>query len=330
MKIEPVSAEEYSQIVELFKEYGFALQEESWFEWKHLKNPVGQSVVYKIMSDEKLNGTVAVISQMYRQGGRKFMAMQAVDGLMGRNLRGKGLFSDVMAFVAGLCSQGDDEPCFRIGFASVPGSMKALANAKWNKLFRFRIKKAVLDASALTPLPGGTFFSVLLKPIWPIYRAWLCRGHGDIDIRKIDRFTEDMNRFQPRERVTGDRGVEFMNWRVIDNPRDKLQAFKFDHQNELVGYVICKELPECLEILEFRTSLSGRKVIASFLKYLVDKKLTRVVDFWLAEGFEQFDKLPTGMMDRGFNGAMFINGHRELGLSDDNTQWAGSYLDSDW
>lgn len=330
MKIEQATPEEFPQIIDLFQKYDFALVEKDWFDWKHLKNPNGHAQVFKLLDGDRLDGTVAVIPQTFHKGDRELIAMQAVDGLMGRSLRGKGLFNDVMAFVATLDLHENDTPLFRLGFASLPGSMKALENVGWFKLSRFRIYKAILDTSALACLPGSTILSIFLKPLLWIYRAWLFRGLGRIEVRKIDRFTEGMNRFQPEDRIIGDRSADFLNWRVIDNPRDTLHAFGFYHHGKLVGYVVCKELPNLWEVLEFRTSLPGRLVIASFMKYISTQQLTGAVDFWLMEGFEQFDKLPIGLLSRGRSGAMFVNGHRKIGLPDENIFWAASYLDSDW
>jgi len=330
MKIKQATPEEFSEIIDLFRQYDFALVEKKWFEWKHLENPTGHAKVFKLLDGDRFDGTVAVMPQTFYDGDRKLIAMQAVDGLMGRTLRGKGLFNDVMAFVASLDLQDNETPLFRLGFASLPASMKALENVGWLKLSRFRMYKAILDTRALASLPGSSILSIFLKPLLSIYRAWLCWGREKIEVHLVDRFTEDMNQFQPQDRITGDRSADFLNWRVIDNPRDTLYAFCFYRQGKLVGYAVCKELPNLWEVLEFRTSLPGRLVMASFLKYISTQRLTSAVDFWLMEGFEQFDKLPIGLLSRGVSGAMFVSGHRDIGLSDKSIGWAAGYLDSDW
>lgn len=330
MKIEPAKPEEFCQIIDLFHQYNFALKEKSWFNWKHLHNPNSKASVFKLLENDRLDGTIAIISQIFYQNGRKLLALQAVDGLLGKSLRGRGLFSDVMTFIAGLKPEGEDTPFFRLGFPSLPASMKGFEKAGWKKLSNFRIYKAILDTRAFRSFTGGQILSVLLQPTVSLYLKWLCRGRGKIEVQKIDRFVEDMNRFQPKNRIGGDRSAEFLNWRVIDNPRDTLHAFGFYENGKLVGYAVCKELNDLWEVLEFRTSSPGRQVVAALIKYVSERKLTCVLDFWLMEGHEQFHNLPRGLLNRGINGALFVNGHQEIGLSDENINWAVSYLDSDW
>jgi hypothetical protein len=330
MKIEPAKPGEFSRIIDLFRQYNFALKEERWFNWKHLHNPNGKTLVFKLLEDDRLDGTISVIPQIFYKGSKKFLALQAVDGLLGKSLRGRGLYTDVMAFIVGLKLEEVDTPSFRLGFASLPGPIKSLENAGWKKFSHFRIYKAILDTRPFLSFTGGKMLSVILQPVISIYLTWLCRGHRNVEVKKIDRFVEDMNRFQPMNRIVGDRSSEFLNWRVIDNPRDTLHAFGFYENGKLVGYAVCKELHDLWEVLEFRTSLPGPQVIASLIKYISKRKLTCALDFWLMEGHEQFHNLPTGLLNRGTNGAMFVNGHQEIGLSDENINWAASFLDSDW
>ncbi len=330
MRIEQAKPEEFGQIMDLFRRYNFSLKEEKWFNWKHLNNPTGKAMVFKLLSEGLLDGTVAVIPQKFYQDGRQILAFQAVDGLLGSSLRGRGLFKKVNAFLARLKLYHDNTPQFRFGFASVPASMKGLENAGWKKFSHFRIYKAILDVRAFLPFTGGEVLSLILQPALSIYLKWLCRGHGNVEVQKIDRFTEDMNRFQPKNRIAGDRSAEFLNWRVIDNPRDTLHAFGFYKSKKLVGYAVCKELPSSWEVLEFRTSLPGRQVVASLIRYISERKLSCALDFWLMDGSEQFHKLPKGLLNRGTNGALFVHGLHEIGLPDENINWAISYLDSDW
>lgn len=330
MRIVPVTADEFPQIIDLFSRYGFALTEKTWFDWKNLGNPAGPAMTYKLLDDEGMDGTVAGLPQTITYGDRDLMALQAVDGIMGHRLRGKGLFNDVMAFLAALEIPGNDKPLFRVGYPSLTESMKAFEHAGWSRLARFRVFKAILDARALAALPGGALLSVVLDPIVRMYRTWLGRDHGGIEVRRIERFDEDLNRFRPQERIVGDRSAEFMNWRVIDNPRDTMHPFGLYEDGELVGYVVCKELADLWEVLEFRTSRPGPRPMAAFLKHVCTHRLTGVLDFWLMEGSEQLDKLPRGLVDKGTTGALYIHGHREIDLPEDCRHWACGFLDSDW
>jgi len=331
LEIVRASREEFDDIVALFRAHDFALKERAWFDWKHLRNPFGVPHLYKILEDGELAGTVGLLAQPFRHDGRALTAVQAVDGLMGPAIRGKGLFNDVMAFVVDTAPDGVDGPRFGTGFASLPGSMKALENAGWERLAGFRVRKALLSTGSLDSLPGGAVLSRLLAPFWNLVRSLLFAGAArDLAVEEITRFTEDMDRFQPEGRVCGERSATFLNWRVFDNPRDAMRAFVLRRGDETVGYAVCKPQRKSWEVVEFRTSLPGRGAAVAFLKHLHEARLTESVEFWLLDGFLQEDRLPRGLLDRGASGAMFVHGLSAAGLPADPGAWAASYLDSDW
>ncbi|MBU0740892.1 hypothetical protein KKG45_08925 [bacterium] len=331
MEIVRAHADEFDAIVDLFRAYDFALKERAWFDWKHLQNPFGAPHLFKLVQDGELAGTVGLLAQPFRHDGRELTAVQAVDGLMGRAIRGKGLFNDVMFFVMGTVPDGVAGPRFGTGFASLPGSMKALENAGWRRLANFRVRKALLSARALRRLPGGALLWRLLVPVWGLMRARLFAGAAsDLAVVEVSRFDEDLDRFQPAGRVAGGRSAAFLNWRVLDNPRDQMRAFTFRLDGRLVGYAICKVRPATWEVVEFRTELPGRGAAAAFLKHLHARRLVDSVDFWLLDGFLQEDHLPRGLLERGTAGAMFVHGIEWAGLPADPRAWAASYLDSDW
>lgn len=331
MEIVRADTTEFDELVDLFREYDFALKERTWFDWKHLRNPFGAPHLYKLIHDGELAGTVGQLAQPFRDGERDLTAVQAVDGLMGRTIRGKGLFNDVMAFVIDTAPDGVSGPRFGTGFAALAGSKKALLNAGWLQFANFRVFKAVLSAQALRRMTGGKLLSRLLAPVWGLVRARYFSGATrDLEIIPVDRFTEDLTRFQPADRIHGGRSAAFMNWRVVDNPRDDMRAFLFRRDDHTVGYAVCKVLTDSWEVVEFRTDESSQAVVATFLRHLHRQGLTNAVDFWLLDGFLQKDKLPAGLIERRADGAMFVNGLEAAGLSADPDRWAASYLDSDW
>ncbi len=330
MQIQRASPEDFPQIVDLFRKYDFALVDRKWFDWKHLGNPAGSSMVFMLLSDDSLDGTFAIIPQSFRWGSKSYLGMQAVDGLMGSSLRGKRLFTRVMRYVIECQFPENCLPVFRIGYASLPASMRALENSGWKRVARFKVMKAVVRSSAFKRLPGGGIVSLLLKPIVGLHRVLLFRGHAGTEVVPIAQFREDLNHFQPEDRVCGDRSSRFLNWRVTNNPRDGLRAYCFKQGQNTVGYLVCKYVDRTCEVLEFRSNQQGPHMIAAFLRHIYENNLADVVDVWLVEGFEQYNKLPRPLISRGFNGAMFISGHDEVGVPDDNRCWAASYLDSDW
>ncbi len=331
MEFVRATTEEFEAVIALFRDHDFALRERAWFDWKHLRNPFAGPHVYMVFHEGEPAGTVALLPQAFHHGARRLTAVQAVDGLTGRAIRGRGFFNEMMALVLGTDPDEADGPCFRLGYASVEPSRKALLHAGWRQLSDMAIRLAPLSARTLRALPGGALLSRLLAPLWPLVRARLCAGADDtLDIVEIDRFDADLDHLQPADRVRGDRSAAYLNWRVFDNPRDGLRAFLFRRDGRTVGYAICKPGPTSWEVLELRSADPGRGAAAAFLRHLHREGLTDAVGFWVFDGFRQDDKLPRGLRERRTGGAMFVHGHEAAGLPDDPARWAASYLDSDW
>jgi hypothetical protein len=286
--------------------------------------------VYMLLENGHLDGTVALLVQSFHDGDRLVMAVQAVDGLMGHSLRGRGLFTEVMTLVTTCSPDGVEGPRFGLGVASLPGSMKALSNAGWHRLADFRVRKALMSSRGLRSLPWGTLLAAVLGPFWWFVRALVCWPAGRLSVRRISRFTEGLNAFQPRDRIHGDRSSAFLNWRVIDNPRDDLRAFAIYDGDQMLGYAVCKVLPSVWEVLELRSRRRNPACAAALLRYLHRVEGAPAVDFWLCEGFLQEEYLPRGLFDRGCSGAIFVYGLDAAGLPSDPSRWACSYLDSDW
>ncbi len=332
MEIIRARPDEYDAIIALFREYDFALKERRWFDWKHLENPFGQELVFKLVEDDQLVGTVALMAQPFRHGGRKLTCVQAVDALMGHAIRGKGLFNDVMAFVIGTRPDGAMDNCFYLGYPVLPGSKKAFENAGWRKLADFYLRTYLLTPHKLRKLKAGAILVSILTPFWGLIRKALFAGADDaITVKRVERFPTDMNCFNPEGRVCGDRSARFLNWRVCDNPRDDMRVFLLWEKSEIAGYAIVKVVPDSWEVVEFRCARPERRYAATFLRHLYRERLCDTVDVWLLYGNLMEDIMPTlGAITRPSGGTMFAFKLEEAGLPSNPTQWAGSYLDSDW
>ena len=262
MEIVRCSPDRFDGIVALFKQYDFAVHERPWFEWKHISNPFGPSRVYELRYEGRLAGTVAVMTQPYRHRERRLLGIQAVDGLMGQEIRGKHLFNDVMTFVRQVLPEEAASPCFHLGFAQLPGSARALQNAGWRRLARFHVSKVVLGPGAVPSHPLHKRLGVILAPLWPLFRVLYATRTAGVVVRPVKRFNSDMDRFQPGDRVHGDRSAAFLNWRVIDNVQHDMKAFTFHRGPELLGYAVCQCHPNTWDIVELRTNAPGRACAA--------------------------------------------------------------------
>jgi len=332
MEIIPARPDEYDDLVALFLEYNFALRKRRWFDWKHLENPFGEELVFKLIEADELAGTVSLMAQPFRWANKPLIALQAVDALMGRRIRGKGLFNKVMAFVVGTQPAGVESDYFHLGYPSLPGSQKAFENAGWLRLANFYLKTCLLTPRKLRKLKFGPLIVPLLTPIWGLVRFWYFAGADDaITVQQVDRFPVSMNHLLPADRVCGDRSAEFLNWRVCDNPRDDMRVFFLKDGTEITGYAVVKVVTGSWEVVEFRCVRPNRRYFATFLRHLHRERLCDTVDIWLLEGNLQEDVLPSvGTFTRQAGGAMFIFMPEGIDLPVNPDQWAGSFLDSDW
>jgi hypothetical protein len=210
--------------------------------------------------------------------------------------------------------------------------VKAHAFAGWQRLGGFELYSCVLTPRALRRLRGAAWAERLLRPVWPLVRHQLLAGaSNDITVAEIDRFTEDMGRLFSPERLRGDRSAEFLNWRVIDNPRDKMRAFCLREHGEIVGYVVVKMLERNLEIMDLKFVAPRRRYLASFLRHVVQNDLGDSVDVRLLPNHPYRGLVRrTGFIGRGASGVLFVQNLELAGLPLDSWAWEINTLDSDW
>jgi hypothetical protein len=308
------------------------LQEREWLEWKYFRHPYGWTHSYKILENDDIVGAVALLPQAFFYQGRRIVGVQAVDGLMGREIRGKGLFNDVMAFLWRQPPKGQEREYFYLSFPSLPASVKAHAFAGWERLGDFALYSCVLNRRALRRLPGAAWTASVTRPLWPLVRRWqLASASPDVAVEEIDRFTEDLDRFFPPDRVRGDRSAAFLNWRVIDNPRDVMKAFRLRERGEIVGYVIVKVLERNLEIMDLKFLAPRVRYLASFLRHVIRQELGDSVDVRLLPRHPYRGLVRrVGFFRRRACGVLFVQKLELAGLTLDPAAWEINTLDSDW
>ncbi len=332
MEILPADPSEFDEIVALFKRYGFALQERAWWDWKYFDNPHGRSRPFKIVQDGRIVGAVAVMPQAFTWRGRSLTGIQTVDGLMGKEIRGKHLFNTVMAFLLENRPPGVEEDYFYLSFPSLASSIRAHENAGWHRLADGRVYTFFLSPESLRRARRIAWLRPLLAPFWGLYRSLIFSGRSaETRIEPIERFTEDLIPPLDDNKVHGLRTPEMLNWRVLDNPRDDMRAFALYHRGGFAGCFICKLLGRNLEIVDCLFVDPRPEFLASFLHYLHGLDVADSVDLLVFTNNPSQGLLPrTGFVKRRFSGVMFVHDLGPAFLPDENGMWAVSYLDSDW
>ena len=323
---------DYRAIAELYRKHGFALQEQEWLEWKYRDNPYGGTRHYKILQDQTIVGAVALLPRAYYHRGQRVMGMQAVDGLMGKEIRGRGLFNEVMEFVWKQEPLDSGIPCFYLGFASLTASVRALTFAGWRHLASFRLWTHVIDPSYLNRSAILGWLPPLLRPLWHLMRIFFLSPAGRrVEVQPVERFTRELTEMFPASCVHGDRSAAFMNWRVTDNPKDRMYSFALCENGKQVGYVVAKETGRVWEIMDLRFVAPHARYLAAFLDYVARKSLAASVDLCAFPGSPYRRLLPwLGFLRRGTRGSLFIHGAEKIGLPTDPASWEINVIDSDW
>lgn len=332
MDIQQASQDDIEAIVHLFKAYNFALTDARWLQWKYFENPVGQAAMYKILHRSALVGAVAIIPQLFYSAGRTIVGLQTVDGLLGKEIRGKGFFNELMHFLSTQRPESVSGDYFYLSFPSLAASIKAHENAGWRRLANFRLRKVLLNPEPLFRERRMAAVGKGLSLLWRAgIRQWMLAAPRSLTTREITGPPPDYNVYLPPDRVVGDRASAFMNWRVATNPRDRMKIVEVMDDGVPIGYAACKIVGRCVEITENRSIPKAEQHFQrALLRYINMRQWGDSVDFW-SLGEHAADEQPLrGAFSRPFSGALFVNSHRRCGLPDSPDAWAITYLDSDW
>ena len=305
----PTAPAEKESLVAMFREYRFALQETSWWDWKYLENPHGVAKSFKIMCDGRLAGAVAIMPQLFNYQDRVIHGLQTVDGLMGKEIRGKRLFNEVMAFLLENRPAGVERDYFYLSFPSLQASIRAHENAGWTRLANGLVYTFPLRVEGVIRNHRWRAARPVLKPLFALYRKLLLRVNiRNLRLEAIDRFTPEMIPELDNDRVRGDRSPEMLNWRVFANPRDDMSAFIVYESDRCVGYFVCKTRNRCLEVVDARFAAPKPEYLILLLERIAEECLADSVDFLVFGNHPNIRLRPSwGFIKRVFSGVVFIH-----------------------
>ncbi len=332
MDIQQATADDSQAIVSLFKRYHFALQSMDWYEWKYHANPAGKAQRYKMLAEGRIVGVVAIIPQRFAWRGRQITGLQTVDGLLGKEIRGQGNFSQVMEFLAAQQVAGVSDQSFYLSFPSLPASIRAHENSGWERLASFSLSICMLTPRPLLEKAGFAVMRRTLELPWVAYRKWVMGPKsGAVRVRDWCGDETQFNAFAPAERICGDRSSAFMKWRVKHNPRDDIQLLMIYERELLQGYAVTKIVGSTTKVLELRLRSPRRRHIQALIRYIYTKQRSDAVAFW-SLGCSRVGGLIRGMgfVGRHRSGHCYVQHLQRAGLSANPDDWDLTYLDSDW
>ena len=336
MEVSIATAADYDRIVDLFSRTNFSLQEAEWFRWKHLDNPLGNSIVFKVQDDnDTIVATVSLLRQTYHFRDKQYVALQAVDGVIDQEVRGKRLFSKMMAAILEHGQSDQGQEAFFIGFSSLTNSVKALESAGWNCLTNFRSTTYLLDSSKFSSCPGGWFLSMVLAVPCLLARKVMCNvpGARRFTVRQATTVPPDFDHgFLRSDKVTGDRSGSVFTWRVLQNPRDALEVFLVeDALGKLAGYAVGRLHQGDYEVLEWKFKRNQREGLSALLRFLYNtRKVASVTCVGFKAGDCFWEAPPFGIKRRNVGGSVFVYRLENVGLPVDPAFWNLTVLDSDW
>lgn len=332
MDIKQATVDDNRAIVDLFKHYRFALQSREWFEWKYHANPAGKAQRFKILSDGQIVGAVAIIPQRFLWHGREIIGLQTVDGLLGKEVRGKGNFSQVMQFLTSQQPAGVSDQSFFLSFPSLPASIRAHESSGWDRLASFSLSICMLTPRPLLEKAGVGVMQRAMELPWIAYRKWIMGPKaGTVQVRKWDGDDVQFSAFSPFERICGDRSSAFMKWRVKHNPRDDIHLLMIYDREILEGYAVTKIMGTKTKVLELRLRHPRRRHVQALIRYIHEQHRSDAIAFW-SLGCSRLDALIRGMgfIRRHRSGHCFVQHLERARLPADPNEWDLTYLDSDW
>lgn len=286
MKIRPYSPGDENQILKM----DWALFPDPWnkrdlgnWYWKHTgNNPAGKAIIYLMEHENRIIVHFAVIPYRLRIFGQDVLGSHSIGSMVLPEYQGKGLIK----FVADKLFEEmvEKKMAFSYGFPNI------LAYDLHKKFMGYH------DVIQVSTMEKQTDSSRVSQ-----------KSVADFKFLPIDRFDRSAdvlwNNVKDVFKISVIRDAAFLNWRYMERPDQKYQAFGAYKNNQLAGYVILK-LYRDGEILRGHIvdilSLPNREDLAQFLieqseKFFMDNS-TNIESAWVVGSALYRDIL----IERGF------------------------------
>jgi GNAT superfamily N-acetyltransferase len=238
------------------------LRTREFFEWKHLENPFGRSLMLVAVRDGQIVGLRAFMRWRFRSAHGAVRAVQAVDTATHPDYQGMGIFSRLTRTALEMLSEDTDLVFNTPNEKSLPGYLKM----GWRSIGRFpvsvRVRRPVRVALGLRGASRDTGV-ISPRPAVDAKPVSVLLAECDIeDLLGPARASRDV--------LLTDRTVEYVGWRYARPPGLEYRAVSIEKRGRLRGAAIFRVRPRGplweADVVEVLASQSDAATIRSLLR----------------------------------------------------------------
>lgn len=236
-------------IIDLFNEIYTFTRDEDYWSWLYEKNPCGQPIIVVAEDEGKIIGHYAMIMTIVNIDGKETLSGQAIDAMISKTHRGKGIFEDMVKKVNKIAL--DKGIILRVGFPT-NSAMKTLTNESIGSVkvtnVPLFIRQYKLDSFFIAFLKIKPLGQIVALPanmlVKFLYREKKIKAKENYQIKEINLFDSKFDDFW--EKIKGElatttkRSSEFLNWRLSNHPKNKYITFASYLDDKVVGYMTIK------------------------------------------------------------------------------------------
>ncbi len=263
MKIREASEEDIPEIVKVLKlslgEQDLPLSESIW-NFKHLSNPFGKSLVFVAEENSTIIGVRAFMRWKWKLGSKIYNTYRAVDTATHPEHQGKGIFKKLTLKAVEVAKENGDDFIFNTpNDQSRPGYLKM----------------------------GWELVDKLKVALRPAYNSFWKFGDTTIDYSinlncssdKVEHLCEEWNReYGSRKTLFTPKSAVFLSWRYENNPLQKYEVFA----NEglyFAAYIKRRKGLKELRISECICNKNSKSEINKIVKSLSNKFGVQVISY---------------------------------------------------
>tara|TARA_R100001369_G_scaffold92896_1_gene141043 strand:+ start:51998 stop:52942 length:945 start_codon:yes stop_codon:yes gene_type:complete len=250
MIIREASEEDIPEIVKVLKlslgEQDLPLSESIW-NYKHVENPFGRSLVFVAEEDNNIVGVRAFMRWQWKLGDKIYQAFRAVDTATHPSHQGKGIFKKLTLKAVEIAKENGDNFIFNTpNDQSRPGYLKM----GWQQVDKLKVALKPAYHSFWKFIDGKTEYSTNIQ----------------CSLMQIDQLCNDWNdKFVNRETLKTPKSAKFLSWRYEKNP---LQQYEIYAKNGLyiAAYIKMRKGLKELRISECIYNENSKSEITKIVK----------------------------------------------------------------